>query len=114
MIPTESILVTSSYVRTPLTLRFPVILAPVLVVSNFFELSWYNSTAPFFINFADVSLVLPATLLFTFISTLPAELPAFICKSPVSLCIILFVPLWKISISVLFHSVIFGYYLFIN
>ena len=37
--PTESILVTSSYVSSPVTSKSPVILAPVLVVSKRFVLS---------------------------------------------------------------------------
>ena len=36
IIPTESILVTSSYVNTPVTSKLPVTLAPVLVVSSLF------------------------------------------------------------------------------
>ena len=96
-------------VDIPVTLSVWVSVLPKTViptprVSNLRILLWYNSTPPSLINLADASLVSPATLLFTFISTLPAELPEFICKSPVSLCMILllFVASWNISRSVLF------------
>ena len=43
-IPTESTFVTSSYVKTPVTSKLPVTLAPAFVVSTLFVSLKYNST----------------------------------------------------------------------
>ena len=59
---TKSVLRPVKFDPSPLkavAVRVPVTVAPDDVVSNFFTLLWYNSTAPFGIKFANVSLPEP-------------------------------------------------------
>ena len=69
--------------------------APEDVVSNFFTLLWYNSTAPFWINFA-ISSESPALLTLNSVALTWTLSSLSIWIIPVVLLINEFVPLWKI------------------